>query len=120
MRKYLALAALALLTVCAIYGFVHERLFFQALWSEEGVARFLGYTAVFWSVAGLILWRRPAWLAPAAAAFVFLYSTWWCGRFFHPLAPLAVIYFAGSAYFLGRRVAPRSSWPIAFLIGLTF
>ena len=118
MRKSLALGALALLMVCAVYGLIHERLFFQNLWSTEGVARFLGYTAVFWSIAGLILWLRPVWLAPAAGAFVFVYSTWWCSSFFNPLAPLAVVYILGSAFFLGRRLARGVDWAIALLIGL--
>ena len=118
MKKDLALGALALLVVCAGYGLVHERLFFQNLWTAEGAARFLGYTAVFWAIAGLILWLRPAWLAPAAGALVLLYSTWWCARFFDPLAPLAVVYFLGSAFFLGRRLARGADRAIALLIGL--
>lgn len=118
MKRALALAALAALAICALYGLVHEHLFFQELWSAEGVARFLGYSAVFWLAAGMILWRRPAWLGPAAIAFVFLYSTWWCWRFFNPLAPIAVLYFLGSSYFLGRRLAPGIDRAIAVLIGL--
>lgn len=118
MRRALALAALAALALCAVYGFVHERLFFQELWSAEGVPRFLGYSVAFWAVAGLISWRRPAWLGPAAIAFVFFYSTWWCWRFFNPLAPLAALYVLGSSYFVGRRVASGLDRAIAVLIGL--
>ncbi|HML17735.1 MAG TPA: hypothetical protein VK419_11945, partial [Bryobacteraceae bacterium] len=112
------MGAFAALAVSAVYGLIHERLFFQDLWSAEGVARFLGYTAVFWAAAGLIVWLRPAWLAPLAGAFVFLYSMWWCWRFFNPLAPIAVLYFLGSAFFLGRRLARGADWPIALLMGL--
>jgi len=47
-RQAFAVGAFAALAVSAVYGLIHERLFFQDLWSAEGVARFLGYTAVFW------------------------------------------------------------------------
>ena len=97
-----------ILTICAIYGIVHERLLNQELWSDEGVVRLLGFTAVYWTVAGLIIWYRPAWLGPLVAAFVLIYSVWWCGRFFDPAAPMAVIYFLGSSFLLGQLIAPRT------------
>lgn len=83
-----------------IYGLLSERLFSQpmAVWLEDGVDRFLWYTALYWAAARVILWRRPAYLLRIAAAFVVLYTAWWAGA----MAPLAVLYFLGSCYCLGR------------------
>ncbi len=110
---------LTALTTWAGYGFVHERLFDQYLWTPDGEIRLAAYTAVYWAAAGLILWLRPAWLLPAAAWFVFIYSEWWCWRFFSPWAPIAVIYFLGSCYLLGRMVARRADLWIQLLVGLS-
>jgi hypothetical protein len=96
----MAYAALALAAVCSIYGFVHEHLFAQWVWTPEGITRLLGYTAVYWAVAIPIFRRR--WFGPAIAVFVFVYSTWWCAVYFHWWAPIAVIYFLGSCWMLGR------------------
>ena len=122
MRRGLAWAALAALVAWAIYGFVHERLLSQEIWNRDGRIRLLGYTIVYWAVAGVILWRWPRWLAAAAAGFAFVYSTWWCWRFYNPLAPIAVLYFLGSSYLLGR-LALRWVTPVvrgihATLVGL--
>jgi hypothetical protein len=118
MRRAWIWLALAVFAAWAAYGFVHERLFDQYLWKPEGVVRLAAYTALFWVAAGLILWLRPAWLLPLAAGFVFVYSEWWCWRFFSPLAPVAVIYFLGSCFLLGRRVTRKADAWIAVLVGL--
>jgi hypothetical protein len=122
MRLRVAWALLAALAAWAIYGFVHERLLSQEIWNEEGRVRLLGYTVVFWAVAGVFLWLRPDWLSAFAAGFAFVYSTWWCWKFYDPLAPLAVLYFLGSAYFLGRIVlrtlTPAVDGIQATLVGL--
>ena len=105
MRRRLTYAVLAAAALCAMYGFVDQRLFAQAIWLPEGLARFAVYTAIYWAVAVVFLPARPAWFVPCVAAFVFVYSTWWCSLHFHPLAPLAVLYFLGSCWLLGRFLA---------------
>jgi len=113
---WLVLAALA---GWAAYGFVRERLFAQELWHHDGLIRLAGYTAAFWIAAGVILWLRPALLLPVTAVFVFVYSEWWCARFFSPLAPVAVIYFLGSCFFMGRIITRRADPWITVLTGLS-
>jgi len=117
-RQRLAWVALAALLAWAIFGFVHERLLSQEIWNRDGRIRLLGYTVVYWVIAGVIAWRRPAWLFPVAAGFAFVYSTWWCWRFYNPLAPVAVIYFLGSALLLGRFVVRTANWIVSLLVGL--
>jgi len=99
MRLRVAYAALALAAVCAVYGFLHEHLFAQWVWTPEGLTRLLGYSVVYWAVA-IPIFRR-AWFVPAVVAFIFVYSTWWCALYFHWWAPLAVLYFLGSCWMLG-------------------
>ncbi len=118
MRQAWIWFALTVFAAWAAYGFIHERLFQQDLWKPEGVVRLAAYTAVYWVVAGLILWLRPAWFLPAAALFVFAYSEWWCWQFFNPLAPIVVIYFLGSCFLLGRMVAHKADPWVALLVGL--
>lgn len=113
MRRGLAWTALIALLLCTVYGFYQERLFRQDLWTRDGLVRYLGYAAVYWIVAGVILWLRPRWLLPVAAGFVLIYSLWWCG-----LAPLAVLYFLGSSFFLGRFVGRQLDGATAILVGL--
>ena len=117
-RRVLALAALALLAACAIYGFIHERLFDQPVWTPEGRARFLGYAAVFWAAAGTIIAFRPKWLPAAAAVLVAGYSAWWCGAVFQLVAPFAVLYFLASSFLLGKVLARRADGLTALLAGL--
>jgi hypothetical protein len=119
MKRAVAWVALAVAAGCAIYGFSHERLFDQTLWSPQGLDRLAGFSAVFWILAGLILWRRPGWLGAVVAASVLVYSVWWCSRFFMPVAPLAVIYFLGSSFLLGRWVARKADGITALLLGLS-
>lgn len=102
MRRRIAYAALAVMALAAIYGFVHERLFSQWVWNEEGYARLAGYTAAYWMAAILLLRRRSSWFFPAITIFVFAYSTWWCAIYYHWWAPVAVLYFLGSCWSLGR------------------
>src|SRR5579863_1034405 len=118
MRQRLAWAALAALAAWAIFGFVHERLLSQEIWNPEGRIRLLGYTIVYWVIAGAIVLRRRSWLLPVAMAFVFAYSTWWCWRFYRPVAPVAVLYFLGSSLLLGRWVLRTAGWITALLTGL--
>lgn len=89
---------IAALAAVSIYGFFHEQLFAEHLWADEGVQRFALYAVVYWAVAGVLLWRgRVQWLIPAGV----LYAAWWAG----PLAPAVALFFLGSCYALGRRVA---------------
>jgi len=104
---------LALLTAAGAYGFFHERLWAESLWSAEGRDRFLAYTAVYWTLAGLILWRCPRWLPIIIPATALLYTAWWAG----PVAPLVVLYFLGSCYFLGRIVRREKDAIMATLLG---
>src|SRR5271170_1883955 len=117
-RQCLAWAALAALVAWAFFGFVHERLLSQEIWNRDGRIRLLGYTLVYWAIAGVIVWLRPAWLLPIAAGFAFIYSTWWCWRFYNPLAPAAVVYFLGSSFLLGRLAVRGVNWITALLVGL--
>ena len=82
-----------------LYGLRSEHLFSQPVpvWQDEGVTRFLWYAAIYWAAANVILWKRPGFLLPVAAAFVLLYTAWWTG----PPALLAALYFLGSCYCLG-------------------
>jgi hypothetical protein len=93
------------------YGLWHEHLFQQSLWLPAGLTRFLLFAVCYWPVA-LVL--PPRWLGGVAAAFVLGYSMWWCG----PVAPLAVLFLFGSAFFLGKRIRPTSDAPTATLSGL--
>ena len=105
--------ALALLAAAAIYGFLEERLWAQAMWSDAGRGRFLAYAAVFGGAAGLILWLRPRWIGVLVAAAALLYTAWWSG----PLAPLAALYFLGSCFCLGRRITRDADPSTATLLG---
>src|SRR5580704_11719325 len=109
----LAWILLTLLAAAGVYGFLHERLWAQSMWSEAGGSRFLAYAAVFWSAAGLILWQCPRWLSAMMAAAALLFAAWWSG----PLAPLAVLYFLGSCFCLGKRLARDANPPTATLLG---
>ncbi len=113
MRLRLAYAALALAAVCAVYGFLHQHLFQQWVWTPTGITRLLAYTAIYWIVA--IPFFRRRWFVPAVAVFVFIYSTWWCAMYFHWWAPAAVVYFLGSCWMLGRFLTRGSN---ALIVGL--
>lgn len=118
MRRALAWIMLAALMGCSIYGFVHERLFAQWLWTSQGLTRLLICAGAFWAIAGLILWIRPKWLIPVMGLLALSYSVWWCALFFEAIAPLAVIYFLGSSFLLGKLMAQRADGITAFLPGL--
>ncbi len=111
--KTLAWILLALLLAAGGYGFLHERLWAQSMWSETGGERFFAYAIVFWIAAGLILRLGPRWLGPIVPAAALLYTAWWTG----PAAPLAVLYFLGSCFCLGRRLAREADAPTATLLG---
>lgn len=112
---------IAALAVVSIFGFIHEQLYAQSMWAEDGVRRFALYALVYWSVAGVLLWRkRIEWLVPAGV----LYAAWWAG----PLAPAAVLFFLASCYALGRRfadgttavLAGASAWMLVLWCALHF
>ncbi|MEO5926577.1 MAG: hypothetical protein ABIR70_22365 [Bryobacteraceae bacterium] len=103
---------IALLAAISLYGLWSEQLFSQPMWAEEGLRRFAEYAAVFWCVAGLLLWRAPSrvpWIIPVAA----LYAAWWAG----PLAPLAVLFFLGSCSALGKILVRTADPATALLLG---
>lgn len=102
----------------AIRGFIHDNLFAENLWNAEAAARLAAFAAIYWAVTVIILWMRPTWFFATAAIFVFVYSEWWCWRFFSPWAPIAVVYFLGSCLLLGRLVFRRMDAALAMLIGL--
>ena len=105
--------ALALLVALGAYGFLHERLWAQSMWSDAGGARFAAYAALFWIAAGLILWRFPRWMGAIAGAAALLYTAWWSG----PLAPLAVLFFLGSCLCLGQCILRKADRLTATLLG---
>ncbi len=120
MTRALAWIAVAVMAVCAIYGLVHEHLFAQLLWSSDGFQRWLGFAVVYGAAAGLVTWFRPRWLGPLMAAFVLIYSVWWCARFFDAAAPMAVIFFLGSSFLVGRMAGPKTDGVTALLLGIAF
>ena len=113
MRRLTLISTLLLLALAA-YGFIHERLWAQTMWTSEGRARFLIYTAVYWATAALFLILAPRWLPVAAAVFALAFTFWWSG----PLAPFAVIYLFGSCLFFGRWLRRDSDPATAILLGL--
>jgi hypothetical protein len=114
MTRKLAWISMALLLVAAIYGITKEGLFSQTIWNPVGLRRFRLYAEIFWAIAGLTIWWRPSWLAPLIGFIVVSYTAWYWGIG----APLAVIYFLGSAWVLGRRLAHRANSATALLLGL--
>lgn len=112
----------AALAILGVYGFLHQRLYAEHLWTAAGAARLAAYALAYWAVAGAILWLRPAWLVPLVGAAAFIYSTWWCAEFLDPAAPFSVIYFLGSAFLLGRlflkNAAKNAGGILALLLGL--
>ncbi len=109
-----AIAIFVLLCAIAIYGFAHTGLFAQELWRNGGLERWGWFTLAFWAIAAPVAWLRPSWLLPVVGAAALGWAEWWCWQFFDPLAPVAVLYFLGSCYFLGRLFARR----YALLVGL--
>ncbi|HWZ33909.1 MAG TPA: hypothetical protein VNX18_21365 [Bryobacteraceae bacterium] len=118
MRHRIAWGALAVLAAFTVYGFVHENLFAQELWRDGGLGRWAWFTAAFWTAAAILLWSRPSWLLPMAAGIALVYTEWWCWNFFDPLAPVAVLYFLGSCFFLGRWVTRKADAIKSLLVGL--
>jgi len=105
---------MALLLVAAVYGITQEGLFSQEIWRATGVRRFRLYAEIFWAVAGVTIWWRPSWLGAVIGFILVTYSAWYWGI----SAPLAVIYFLGSSWVLGRRLARRANPGTALLLGL--
>lgn len=112
--RKLALTTLLVLASLMVYGFFHQRLFAQQMWTPEGGRKFLLYTAVFWTAAGALLLAAPRWLGAIAAGFVLSYTAWWSG----PAALLAVLYFMGACFLTGRILARRADAATALLLGL--
>jgi len=104
---------MGLLAAAGVYGFFHERLWAETLWSTDGRDRFLIYSGVFWSLTALLLWRCPQWLRFIVPAAALIYTAWWAG----PVAPLSVLYFLGSCYFLGRIVRHEKDAWMATVLG---
>lgn len=111
--RTLAWILLALLLAAGGYGFLHERLWAQSMWSERGGEHFFAYAIVFWIAAGLIRWLGPRWLSLIVPAAALLYTAWWTGW----VAPLAVLYFLGSCFCLGQRLVRDADRPTATLLG---
>jgi hypothetical protein len=113
-RRRIAIAALAALAALTTYGFLHERLFAQLMWTPVGERRFLIYTAVFWAAAGSVLWLAPRWIGVIAAGFALIYTVWWSGV----AAPFAALYFFGSCFLTGRIFSRRADAATATLLGM--
>jgi hypothetical protein len=116
--RKLAWLLLVALTILGVYGFLHERLYAEHLWTAAGAERLAWYALIYWAAAGAILWLRPAWLLPLACLFAVIYSAWWCAEFSDPVAPFAVIYFLGSSFLLGRLAAKNADGILALLLGI--
>lgn len=113
--RALALLAFLALAAAAVYGFRHEHLPQQPLWSPRGQSRFLAYAAVYWAAAGILLLAVPRWFGAAAAVFVLIYTAWWSG----PAAPVAVLYLFGACYLTGKIFARPADAATATLLGLS-
>ena len=111
--KFATRALLLVIAAIAVYGFVHEQLYAQPPWSPEGWQRLLFFAAGYWAAAGLILVFAPRWIGVAAGAIALIYSIWWAG----PAAPLAVLFFLGSCYLLGRKLPGAVDGPAATVLG---
>jgi hypothetical protein len=103
----------------AIRAFFVEGLFRETLWNADGRVRLGAFAAIYWPVAAILLRFRPAWFFPAATIFVFIYSEWWCAEFFSVWAPLAVLFFLGSCFQLGRLLFRELDAALSTLVGLT-
>ncbi|HEX5432040.1 MAG TPA: glycosyltransferase family 39 protein [Bryobacteraceae bacterium] len=114
-RRAAAAVVFLLLAAVTVYGFFHEHLLAELLWTPQGWTRLLLYTLIYWAAAGGLLLFAPRWLGAGAAGFAFLYSMWWCG----PVAPLAALYFLGACFFLGRMISRQADIPASILLGMT-
>src|SRR6185295_19101176 len=114
MKKVAAYTLVAIAMAIAIYGVIHERLLDQPIWNPTGTARFAMYAAAFWAVALTFVILRPTWLAPGIGLIVAGYTAWRCGV----IAPLAVLYFLGSCFLLGKILARRAQGLTSLFIGL--
>jgi hypothetical protein len=102
MRQKLAWLVFAVVIALGIYGFVHERLLAQESWLPLGRHRFVIYLFAFGAAAIVVLILRANWVFPISILGVLGYTVWYAGL----LPPLAVIFFVGSCWLLGRRVFP--------------
>jgi len=101
----LAWTLAALLSIAAVYGFLHEHLFREFLWYPQGRAGLVLYASVFWPPAALIVWLAPRRLGLIAAAVAIAYAAWWSG----PAAPAAVLFLLGSCFLLGRTLLAKAT-----------
>jgi hypothetical protein len=111
--KYATRVLLLVIATIAVYGFVSERLYAQPMWSPDGWHRLLLFAAGYWIAAAPIIALAPRWFGVAAGATFFIYTIWWAG----PLAPLAVMFFLGSCYLLGRKLPGAVDGVTATVVG---
>jgi hypothetical protein len=97
----LARVSLVVLGALLLFGLFREDLFAQAQWSPAGAFRFWTYLGGSACVLGCVAWRWPEQVLRVAAGVMLGWALWWAG----PLAPLAVLFFFGSCYGLGRIVS---------------
>jgi hypothetical protein len=83
------------------------------MWDPAGKRAFRIYTLAYTLIVGILIVRRPTLVAPAVGAAALLWAMWWTG----PLAPIAVLYFLGSCYALGRLVCPSAQNVLATTAG---
>lgn len=98
--KFATRALLLVTAAIAVYGFFHEGLHLQPNWSSVGWRRLLIFAIGYWAAAALTLALAPRWIGIIAGGLALIYSIWWAG----PSAPLAVLFFLGSCFLLGRKL----------------
>ncbi len=112
--KLLPWTLLAVLAAVAVYGFLDQRLWAQQMWMFGGGVRFLWFAGVYWAAAALVMWVARRWFWWVLGAFGVVWAGWFTGDW---LAPVAVVYFAGSYWAVGRWAARGASWVVQVLAG---
>ena len=113
MQQTLARVLLIVLGALSVFGFFHEHLYELHVWSDAGARRAVVFALAWVAASGLVLWRWPGQLLRFASAAALLWAAWWAG----PVAPLAVLYFLGSCYALGRWISQEANAISATLLG---
>src|SRR3989442_310348 len=55
-KASMALLAAGVLALLGVYGFFHEGLATQTMWSPDGAPRIETFTVLYWAAASILLW----------------------------------------------------------------
>lgn len=98
MRLTLARVLLVMLAALTLFGLLHERLFSEAIFTEQGTVRLAAYLGGAAAVFSVVVWRWQQQVLRVAIVTALIWTIWWVG----PIGTAAVLFFAGSCYGLGR------------------